>query len=78
MRSFFLFIALFILGIQLLPAQGTTLPLGTDAYHIIDRLDISSGISAPFFTSLKYYTRGDVAEYALTLDTASDSAVESP
>lgn len=53
--------------------QGTTLPLGTDAYHIADRLDISSGQAAPFFTSLKYYTRGDVARYALSLDTSSNN-----
>jgi hypothetical protein len=55
-------------GVVILAAQGTTLPLGTDAYHIVDRLDISSGVSAPFFSSLKYYTRGDVARYAMSLD----------
>jgi len=58
-------------GLPLALGQGSTLPLGTDAYPIVDRLDISSGISAPLFTSLKYYARGDVARYALTLDTAS-------
>ena len=71
MRLFYFLILFFYSGIQLLFAQGTTLSLGTDAYHIVDRLDISSGVPAPFFTSLKYYTRGDVTQYALTVDTAS-------
>lgn len=59
---------LWFTGVSILSGQGTTLPLGSDAYHIADRLDISSGSPAPFFTSLKYYTRGDVARYAMALD----------
>lgn len=71
MPKYPLVIALSLGWAALLSAQGSTLPLGTDAYQIVDRLDISSGVSAPFFTSLKYYSRGDVARYALMLDTAS-------
>lgn len=51
-------------------AQGSGLPLGNPAYHILDRLEIKTGRPAPFHSSLKYYLRGDAAAYALGIDTA--------
>ncbi len=60
-----------------LAAQGSNLPLGNEAYHILDRLTIKSGIEAPFHTSLKYYTRGAVTRYASLLDTLNPSALSS-
>ncbi|MBK7336029.1 MAG: hypothetical protein IPJ00_07610 [Saprospirales bacterium] len=48
MLKYPLVIALSLGWAALLSAQGSTLPLGTDAYQIVDRLDISSGVSAPF------------------------------
>lgn len=50
--------------------QGTNLPLGNPAYHILDRLEIKTGIPAPYHSTLKYYTRGAATRYALRLDTA--------
>lgn len=50
-------------------AQGTNLPLGNPAYHILDRLEIKSGQSTPYHSSLKYYTRGAATRYASMLDT---------
>lgn len=51
-------------------AQGSNLPMDSETYHLLDRLEIVSGVPAPYHSSLKYYTRGDVARYALTLDSA--------
>ncbi len=56
-------------------AQGTNLPLGNDAYHILDRLMIKSGIEPPFHASLKYYTRGAATRYASQLDTMNMEAL---
>ena len=53
--------------------QGSNLPLWNEAYHMLDRLEIKSGLPAPYHSSLKYYKRGDVARYALTIDTAAVS-----
>ena len=52
-----------------LQAQGTIVPFGNDAYHIMDRLEIKSGIPTPFHSSLKYYLRRDIADYAMRVDT---------
>ena len=51
-------------------AQGSNLPMDSEAYHLLDRLEIASGMPAPYHSSLKYYNRGDVIRYALTLDSA--------
>lgn len=64
LQFFFLLISLSV------NAQGTNIPLGNQAYHILDRLTIKADIDAPFFSSLKYYTRGDAVKYALAIDTA--------
>lgn len=49
-------------------AQGTTIPLGTQGYHIIDRLDIKYSKIIPIVhTTDKAYFRGDVAKVAETM-----------
>lgn len=50
--------------------QGSGVPLGSDTYHIMDRLSIKSGKSAPFHNALKYYSRGEVVRYAIDIDTS--------
>jgi len=53
-------------------AQGSGLPLGNDGYHILDRLHIKTGVEAPFHPALKSFTRGDVARFAMAMDTVRD------
>lgn len=62
------FLALFTIAISA-NAQNTDLPLGNDAYHILDRLEIQTGEPTPYFSSHKAITRFDAAHYALALDT---------
>jgi hypothetical protein len=66
----FLLSQLLILPALFLCGQGSGLPLESPTYHILDRLEIKTGIPAPFHSSLKYYTRGDVGKYAMAVDTA--------
>lgn len=54
-------------------AQGSEVPLNSDAYHILDRLRIKTGVQPTFHPSLKYYTRGDVARFALKMDTVKSA-----
>jgi len=51
-------------------AQGVGTPLNMDSYHIVDRLDIKTGVNNPIHTSLKYYLRGDVTHFAIAVDTS--------
>jgi hypothetical protein len=51
-------------------AQSSAIPLGNDAYNIIDRLEISTGKSFEMGTSLKPYLRNEVVRYAIDLDTS--------
>ncbi|MCB0552648.1 MAG: hypothetical protein KDD02_03775 [Phaeodactylibacter sp.] len=69
------YFVLILLGLApfTLAAQGSGLPLGSPAYHILDRLEIKTGLEAPYHASLKYYLRGDVAAYAMGIDTAAVS-----
>jgi hypothetical protein len=72
MKPFFLFLfPCFILLQGRTFAQGVTLPLGNDAYPIIDRLEIKTGIPTPIHTTHKGYTRKDVTDYAYKLDTSA-------
>lgn len=58
------FIALIFFSLNL-NAQGTYVPLNTDSYHHIDRLDIKYGKVLPIpHTSVKPYNRKALAEYA--------------
>ena len=69
-QIFRIFLILIFLPIyKSLQAQGTIVPFGNDAYHIMDRLEIKSGIPTPFHSSLKYYLRRDIADYAMRVDT---------
>ncbi len=71
MKQFLLAGAFALLAFGTAHAQGSSLPLGNPAYHILDRLEIKTGIPAPYHSALKYYTRGAATRYALTLDTSS-------
>jgi hypothetical protein len=63
-------IPFFLLATIVVNAQGTNLPLGNEAYHILDRLEIKTGIPTPYHSSVKYITRGAATRYALQVDTA--------
>lgn len=46
-------------------AQGTVIPLNTDDYHILERLNVKYGKTLPvFYTGIKPYSRKKAAEYA--------------
>ncbi|MCS6819012.1 MAG: hypothetical protein RMJ53_02045 [Chitinophagales bacterium] len=63
-----LFVFVFSLTSVQFFAQGTYIPLGSDAYHIIDRLDIRYGRLLPIpHTSVKPYQRKTAAEIAETM-----------
>ena len=53
-------------------SQGSNLPLGNPAYHILDRLEIKTGMPAPYHSALKYYGRGHATAYAMAIDTSWD------
>lgn len=72
MRKAYLFF-LSILAINFLYGQGSNLPLGNEAYHMLDRLEIKTGVPTPYHSALKYYTRGAATRYALTVDTSRTS-----
>ncbi|MCC6413747.1 MAG: hypothetical protein IT270_19015, partial [Saprospiraceae bacterium] len=48
-----------ILILTTLPAAAQTplMPMPSPGVHILDRLDISSGVPAPFHAEVKSYTR---------------------
>ncbi|PHN07131.1 hypothetical protein [Flavilitoribacter nigricans] len=50
--------------------QSSILPLGNRAYHILDRLEITTGVESSFHSTLKPYTRRQVTAYANAVDTA--------
>ncbi len=47
--------------------------MGSEAYHILDRLYIKTGVHPPFHAALKYHTRGDATAFALSLDSVRAS-----
>ena len=51
--------------------QGADVPWGNEAYPIIERLEIKSGLPLDIHTAHKPYSRQDIAKYAVTMDTAS-------
>ncbi|MCB0529419.1 MAG: hypothetical protein KDC65_13135 [Saprospiraceae bacterium] len=64
-------VALLVIALALpvmLRSQISGIPLRAPAYHILDRLDISSGIPGPIHPELKYYPRQYAVDYALALD----------
>ena len=61
---FFLFLPVLVFS------QGVGVPLGSPGYHIIDRLDIKTDIPSSIHTTLKYFSRGNVVDFALEADTS--------
>lgn len=49
-------------------AQDSGVPLQAPAYHLLDRLDIASGVKGAIHPELKYFSRKDVAGYARLAD----------
>lgn len=70
-------LAIFILCISTLStaAQTPLIPMPSPGLHILDRLDISSGVPAPFHAEVKSYTRQDAVNYALAVDSALGGAM---
>ena len=60
----------FITVMNPLLGQKTGLPLGNEAYHIMDRLEIKTDLVPNFHSSKKYHLREDVVNYASKADTA--------
>lgn len=50
-------------------AQGALLPLGSLEETTLSRLEIKTGLPAPFHAGLKPYNRGAMASFAMQLDT---------
>ena len=51
------------------------MPMPSPGVHILDRLDISSGVPAPFHAEVKSYTRKDAVNYAMAVDAALDGTL---
>lgn len=51
-------------------AQTAGIPLQSPAYHLLDRLEIKSGIGSPLHPEIKFANRREALAYALRLDTA--------
>lgn len=51
-------------------SQSSTLPLGSRSYHILDRLEITTGVEPSYHSTLKPYTRRQVTAYASKVDTS--------
>ncbi|MFN0037274.1 MAG: capsule assembly Wzi family protein [Saprospiraceae bacterium] len=49
-------------------AQTSGIPLQSPSYHILDRLEILSGLKSPIHPELKFFNRRDAAAYALAVD----------
>ena len=69
-KIFYISLLIFVFSNKNTFAQGTIVPLGNDAYHIIDRLEVKTGRPFTLGTGLKPYLRGDVVRYAMDLDTS--------
>lgn len=67
----YLYILLMVCFGSNIHGQGVGVTLGTDTYHILDRLDIKTNVQHDYFSSLKYYNRNDVINFALDLDSSS-------
>lgn len=72
MKHFLIVICILVPAI-LLNGQSSILPLGSRAYHILDRLEILTGVEPSFHSTLKPYTRRQVTAYASKVDTSKIS-----
>jgi hypothetical protein len=70
MNKLFAFL-LFLLSNCMLFAQGSLIPQANEAYHTLDRLEVKTGIQAPYHAAVKGWNRSDAIRYALMLDTAN-------
>ncbi len=52
-------------------AQGAPVPLWKPSYHMLERLEIKTGIEPTYHAGIKPWLSGDMLRYALRLDTAS-------
>ncbi|MDX1666691.1 MAG: hypothetical protein R3350_05665, partial [Saprospiraceae bacterium] len=69
MKKIGFLLSLLAIGNIFLRAQGNHLPLDDRSYHILDRLEIKTGLPTPYLSSVKYYTRGEAVRFALKIDT---------
>lgn len=65
----FLLAAASLLPTGFMAAQASGVPLNSPTYHILNRLDITSGVPIPIHPEVKYYSRQDVVDYAVQVDT---------
>jgi hypothetical protein len=52
-------------------AQSPGVPLHSPAYHILDRLDIRSGVESDIHPELKFFARKDAVSYAIKVDSSA-------
>lgn len=52
-------------------AQGSLLPPDDEAYTLLERMELRSGLAPAYHSPLKGYTRRDAVAYALRLDTVA-------
>ncbi len=57
--------------------QGSQLPQGNQAYHIVDRLAIKGVPAEGLHTSIKYYDRATIARFALLADSLAGDRLTS-
>lgn len=69
-NQLFVRVLLFLAPFNFIFSQGALLPLHNPAYHTMDRMEIKSGIKAPFYAAIKGFTRGDITHYSMMMDTA--------
>ncbi|MEL7119632.1 MAG: capsule assembly Wzi family protein [Bacteroidota bacterium] len=67
MRTTLTIVLLFLAGLSY--SQSSPLPPIQRNYHLVDRLTIKYGNNQNLHTNLKYYTRADITQLALTIDT---------
>src|SRR5437899_1459177 len=66
--------AVFLLGTQIGFSQSTTLPLGTEDYSLLDRIETKSGhLSDNLFTTQKGVQRKSAVEFLLAQKNRGDS-----
>ncbi len=70
MTNRFILVFFFLTFPIFLFSQGVGVPLQSDSYHIIDRLEIKTGLLNPSYSSIKPYRRGDITKYAMDIDSS--------
>jgi len=71
MKILLFFFASLAVPLHVLP-QGTVIPLHSDSYRLIERLNVKYGKTLPaFYTGIKPYSRKLVAEYAQSVEASN-------